>query len=142
MKRLEDRVAVVTGGGGGIGRATCLALAAKGCHVAVVDVSPDGAAATVAEVERLGRRATAHHVDVRDADAAAETVAEVERLGRRATAHQTDVRDLDAMTALADEVVARHGGCNVVVNNAGVTSAGSFEDEPMDDVRWIVDINV
>jgi len=115
MRTLQDRVAVVTGGGGGIGRATSLALAARGCHVAVVDVN---------------------------ADAAGDTARKVERLGRRATVHRTDVRDLAAMSALADEVVDRHGGCNVVVNNAGVTSAGSFEEEPMEDVHWIVDINV
>jgi len=46
------------------------------------------------------------------------------------------------MLALADEVVAAHGGCHILVNNAGVTSAGRFADESLDELRWIVGINV
>lgn len=115
MRTLQDRVAVVTGGGGGIGRATSLALARRGCDVAVVDVGEP---------------------------AAAETARQVEALGRRASVHRADVRDLGAMERLADDVVHRHGGCHVLVNNAGVTSAGPFEDEPVEDLHWIVDINV
>lgn len=115
MRSLQDRVAVVTGAGGGIGRATSLALAEKGCHVAVVDI---------------------------DADAAKQTAEQVEALGRRASVHRVDVRDAEGVAALADEVVAAHGACHVLVNNAGVTSAGSFEAEPLDDLRWIFDINV
>ncbi|HMQ26416.1 MAG TPA: SDR family NAD(P)-dependent oxidoreductase, partial [Acidimicrobiales bacterium] len=53
-----------------------------------------------------------------------------------------DVTDLDAMRSLADEVGERHGGCHVLVNNAGVTSAGGFEAEPTEDLEWIGDINV
>ena len=69
VKTLQDRVAVVTGAGGGIGRATSLALAGRGCHVAVVDVRVEAAEETAVMIERLGRRATVHMVDVRDADA-------------------------------------------------------------------------
>jgi NAD(P)-dependent dehydrogenase (short-subunit alcohol dehydrogenase family) len=112
---LQDRVSVVTGAGGGIGRATCVALAQRGSHVAVVDIDRDAAEATAAEVERLGRRASVHLVDV---------------------------RDLPAVERLAAEVEADHGACHVVVNNAGVTSAGAFEDEPVEDLHWIVDINL
>jgi NAD(P)-dependent dehydrogenase (short-subunit alcohol dehydrogenase family) len=115
MKVLHDRVAVVTGAGGGIGRATCVALAERGVHVAAVDVREDTAEDTAQLVRSLGRRATVHLADVRDAD---------------------------AMRTLADEVVEAHGECHVLVNNAGVTSAGGFEAEPDDDLRWIVDINV
>ena len=46
------------------------------------------------------------------------------------------------MESLADDVVDTHGGCNILVNNAGVTSAGAFEDESLDDLHWIVDINL
>jgi short-subunit dehydrogenase len=53
-----------------------------------------------------------------------------------------DVRDADAVAALPAQVVAAHGACHVLVNNAGVTSAGPFEEESLDDLRWIVDINV
>ncbi len=115
MKKLHDRVAVVTGGGSGIGRATCEALAGRGCHVAVLDIDDAGAAETAELVRRTGRNASVHHVDVRD-DA--------------------------ALARAADAVTETHGGVHVLVNNAGVTSAGAFEDEPLADLHWILDINV
>jgi NAD(P)-dependent dehydrogenase (short-subunit alcohol dehydrogenase family) len=115
MEQLAGRVAAITGGGSGIGRATALALAARGCRIAVVDVRGETAEATAAEVRLLG-------VD--------------------ASSHTADVRDRDRMAALAREVAERHGGCNVLINNAGVTSAGSFEDESDDDLAWIIDSNV
>jgi NAD(P)-dependent dehydrogenase (short-subunit alcohol dehydrogenase family) len=115
VKDLRGRVAVVTGAGSGIGRATSLALAERGCDVAAVDV-----VGTAAE----------------------ETARLVSAMGRRCTSHVADVRSLDRMVALADEVEAEHGTCHVLVNNAGVTSAGSFERESLEDLHWIVDINV
>ncbi len=115
MRTLVDRVAVVTGAGGGIGRATSLALAGRGCDVAVVDIRPEAAEQTASMVSALGRRATVHVVDVRDAD---------------------------AVQSLAADVVDQHGACHVLVNNAGVTSAGSFEAEPLGDIEWLMDINV
>ncbi len=56
--------------------------------------------------------------------------------------HVADVRDAEAMRSLAGDVVGEHGGCHVLVNNAGVTSAGAFEGESLDDLEWIVSINV
>lgn len=115
MRHLGGRVAVVTGAGGGIGRATCLALAERGVHIAAIDVRAEPAEATAELVRALGRTATTHVADVRDAD---------------------------AMQVLAGDVVDAHGGCHILVNNAGVTSAGAFEAESIDDLHWIVDINV
>lgn len=115
MQQLTDRVAVVTGAGSGIGREVARKLAERGCHVAVVDVRAEGLEQTADLVRARGVRASTHVADVRDAD---------------------------RMTALAGEVEAEHGGCHVLVNNAGVTSAGAFEDEPLEDLHWIVDVNV
>lgn len=115
MKRLAGRVAVVTGGGSGIGRATSVALAERGCSVAVVDVGLEGA-------EETARR--------------------VRAAGAEASVHRADVRDPERMDELPAEVAEALGPCNVLVNNAGVTSAGAFSDEDLDDLRWIVDVNV
>lgn len=115
MKRLSGRVAVVTGAGSGIGRATSLALADRGCSIAAVDVQPEGAEETADLVRSLGARASVHLVDVRDP----------ERIGE-----------------LPDEVEGTLGPCQILVNNAGVTAAGAFADEPLDDLHWIIDINV
>jgi short-subunit dehydrogenase len=115
VRELKDRVAVVTGAGSGIGRATAARLAARGCRVALVDVNTAGLE---------------------------ETRAAVEANGGKATVHVADVGDADRMRALADEVVAEHGACHILVNNAGVMSAGRFAAEPLEDLHWIVDINV
>jgi NAD(P)-dependent dehydrogenase (short-subunit alcohol dehydrogenase family) len=61
---LTDAVALVTGGGAGLAKATALQLARAGCHVAVADIDDAAAAATADEIRGLGRRATAIHADV------------------------------------------------------------------------------
>jgi short-subunit dehydrogenase len=115
MRSLTNRVAVVTGAAGGIGRATALALAGRGCSLALVDVNADGLA---------------------------ETQQAIEAQGRRASVHQADVSDRDRMAELPDEVVGTHGACHILVNNAGVLSVGRFADDKLDDVDWIVGINL
>ena len=93
------RVALVSGGGRGIGRAICLALAADGCDVAV------------------NYR--------RDADAAGRTVTDVEALGRRAIAVQADVSDFGACQAMVDRVLDGLGPPSIVVHNGGIASRGN-----------------
>lgn len=115
MRELAGRVAVITGAGGGIGRQMALALARKGCDIAAVDVAPAGL----------------------------EHTAELVRgLGRRVSTHQADVSDPDRMLQLPGEVREQLGGCQILINNAGVTSAGAFERETLEDIHWIVGINV
>jgi NAD(P)-dependent dehydrogenase (short-subunit alcohol dehydrogenase family) len=82
MGKLEGRVAIVTGGGSGIGRASALALARAGAAVLVADVSAQAAERVAAEIALAGGRALAHAVDVSEEGAVAGMVAAaVERLG-------------------------------------------------------------
>ena len=86
MGRLDGKVAVVTGGANGIGRACCERFAEEGADVVVADVSDDAGAETVALVEKLGRRA----VYVRcDATSAADNDAVMAARGRRISAVST-----------------------------------------------------
>jgi NAD(P)-dependent dehydrogenase (short-subunit alcohol dehydrogenase family) len=95
---LEGRVALVTGGGRGIGRAIALGLAEDGADIAV---------------------------NYRRDDAAAEeTVADITKLGRKARAYAASIDDYDACAAMVDAVVADFGPVGILVNNAGVASRG------------------
>ena len=95
---LDGRVALVTGGGRGIGRAIALALAGEGADVAV------------------NYR--------KDESAAQETVGEIERLGRRAKAYQASIDSWDDDVAMVEAAVADFGFVDVLVNNAGIASRG------------------
>lgn len=114
MKELHGKIAVVTGAGGGIGRALAVLLAQRGCRLAITDVDGPGLDVTRARIEALGQPVTAHVVDVAD----------------RA-----------AMAALADEVARVHGLAQIVVNNAGVAAVATFEDMTLEDFERVMDVN-
>ena len=81
---LVGRVALVTGGASGLGRATCIALAAAGVHPVVADIDTAGAAETVAMIENSGGAAEAVTFDVTSSDDRRTTTADLfERFGRR-----------------------------------------------------------
>jgi 2-deoxy-D-gluconate 3-dehydrogenase len=83
MTDLHGQIAVVTGGGRGLGRAFAQALAAAGCAVAVIARSADELSETVASIARTGGQARAFPADVTDAPAISVAFAEIERsLGR------------------------------------------------------------
>ena len=111
---LADGVAVVTGAASGIGRATALALAARGCHLALAD---------------------------RDADGLAETARRAESHGVRVSQYAFDVTDAEAIAALPEAVLAAHGRATILINNAGVSLYGRVEEISMDDLRWLFEIN-
>ena len=115
MKTLRDRVAVVTGANGGIGAATCLALAEAGAHIALVDIRTDGMA---------------------------ETIERIQALGRNTSTHQVDVRDRAALAALPRAVIDAHGAVHVLVNNAGVTASAAFAEQSEEDFDWVLDTNL
>ncbi len=95
---LSGRVALVTGGGRGIGRAIALSLAQAGADVAVNYRS--------------------------DAEAAAEVVGEIEAMGRRAKAYAASVESFEQDEAMVGEVLANFGKVDTLVNNAGIASRG------------------
>jgi len=106
------RVAIVTGGGSGIGEALCRALAARGDTVIVADI--DGASA-----ERVASD-----------------------IGSRATAAKVDVRDAAGVQALVDDTVAQHGRLDIMVNNAGIAVGGPALELTLAHWDRIIDINL
>jgi len=107
--------AVVTGAGSGIGRATALRAKALGMHVVAVD---------------------------RDAGRLADVVAAGDDGPGSLTPHTADVTDAAAVDALAGDVFAQHGHVRLLVNNAGVESAGLLWDTPSEEVERVLRVNV
>ena len=114
MKQLTDRVAVITGAGSGIGRATALALAKEGCELALSDVNESGLLQTVALIGGDSTKVTTYLVDA---------------------ASPTE------MKKFADAVASAHGHIHIVINNAGVALAGNIEENSLEDLEWMVGIN-
>jgi len=115
MHSFNNKVAVVTGGGSGIGRALALALAEQGCHLALADINSDN----LKESQQL-----------------------VGHLGGNCSVHCVDVGDAEAMAAFAEEVVAFHGQVNLLINNAGITLQKTFSNHSLQDWQRILGVNV
>ncbi|HYD37804.1 MAG TPA: SDR family oxidoreductase [Allosphingosinicella sp.] len=112
--KLEGRTAVVTGAASGIGRGTALALAKRGCNLALADLNEEGLA---------------------------ETAAMAEAEGVRVSRHRLDVADREAVAAFPDKVLAAHGRADLLFNNAGVAIGGTFEQVAEEDFDWLMEIN-
>jgi short-subunit dehydrogenase len=107
-------VIVVTGAASGIGAALAVQLAAKGAKLALVDRN----------------------------EAGLETVAQQARAaGANVTTHVLDIADAAAIAALPAAVMEAHGGAAVLINNAGVALAGTFEQASLEDFEWLMNIN-
>ena len=106
------QVAIVTGGGSGIGEALCRALVARGDSVVVADI--DGAAA-----QRVA-----------------------DDLGSAATAAKVDVRDAASVQAVVDDTVAAHGRLDVMANNAGIAIGGPALELTLEHWDRIIDVNL
>ena len=127
MAALEGKVALITGGARGQGRAHAATLAREGADIVVCDV-----AGPVEEVDYP--LATPEDLE--------QTVKIVEALGRRAVAVTADVRDLAAMQDVVDRAVRDCGGIDIVIANAGIASGGPLAT--MSAKRWqtMIDVNL
>jgi NAD(P)-dependent dehydrogenase (short-subunit alcohol dehydrogenase family) len=115
MRRLEGRVALVTGAGAGIGRAIAHAFAAEGAHVCVAD---------------------------RDGAAAANVVAEITGSGAAASALTADVSKAEEVAALFGAIGAAHGRLDAIVNNAGLNVRSDFRHLSEADWQTVREVNL
>ena len=109
---LTGKIAVVTGAGSGIGRATARLLAQHGATVHVVDINAEGAATVAHEI------------------------------GSRATSHEVDVTQPEQLEVLADAVFAAHGRVDILHNNAGIGHGGDIENTTVEDWQRVIGVNL
>ena len=114
MERLEGRIALVTGGASGIGRATALRLASEGAAVVVTDLNENEGARVVAEIESAGGRAAFAVHDVADPDSW-----------------------IHALEVAADTF----GGLDVLVNNAGIGDTAPIEETELEDYEKTIAVD-
>ncbi|MGQ9475396.1 MAG: SDR family NAD(P)-dependent oxidoreductase [Actinomycetota bacterium] len=115
MDWFKDRTAVVTGAASGLGRGIALALAEAGCHLVIADVDAEGLDRARDEIERMGRECLARRVDV------------------------SSRQDLEDLT---EDSLAWRGGVDLLVNNAGVAVSGELDVIPVEDIEWIIGVNL
>lgn len=119
----KDRVAIVTGAGGGLGRAYALELAKRGAKVVVNDLGGS-------------RDGTGH------SDAALKVVAEIEAAGGEAMSDGGSVTEYDHMVELVAKTKEKWGGVHVLLNNAGVLRDKSFAKMEPADFKFVVDVHL
>ena len=121
--RFEDRVAIVTGAGGGLGRAYALELAKRGAKVVVNDLGGS-------------RDGTGH------SDAALKVVSEIEAAGGIAMSDGGSVTEYDHMVELVAKTKEKWGGVHVLINNAGVLRDKSFAKMEPADFKFVVNVHL
>ena len=115
-RKLEGKIALITGGSRGIGAAIAKRLAADGANVAITYT--------------------------KGADAAASVVKEIVQAGRKAIAIQADATDAAAVKAAVERTVATFGRLDVLVNNAGTAIPKTFEETTLEEMDQVIGINV
>jgi NAD(P)-dependent dehydrogenase (short-subunit alcohol dehydrogenase family) len=114
MSFLSGGVAVITGAGSGIGRALAQQLVRAGSALALADVNEAGLTETF---QSMGSR------------------------NALVSTHVMDVADEASVRAFAEDVRSRHGRVTLLINNAGVSLHGNFDEISLDDFRWLMNIN-
>lgn len=115
MQKIEGKVALITGAGRGIGRATAIAFAKEGVHVGLVGRTPENLEHVAEELKQYG---------VKTATAAA------------------DVADIDAITSAVESIRNALGPIDILVNNAGISKFGNFMDLTPEEWTNIINVNV
>ncbi|MBV1915443.1 MAG: glucose 1-dehydrogenase [Pseudomonadales bacterium] len=115
MARLENKVALVSGGASGLGQAQCLVMAREGASVVVTDINLEGAQAVADEIKASGGNAIALHQDVTQEERWQEVIA---------------------------SVIEQYGKLDILVNNAGIGAGGNAEDCTLEDWRLVMSVNL
>lgn len=122
--RFDDRVAIVTGAGGGLGRQHALALGRRGAKVVVNDFGGgrDGTGGSATPAEQVA--------------------AEIIEAGGEAMAAACSVTDVDGVQAMVDAAMAKWGRIDILVNNAGVLRDKTFAKMTLEDFRFVLDVHL
>jgi NAD(P)-dependent dehydrogenase (short-subunit alcohol dehydrogenase family) len=115
MDAFKEKIAIVTGGASGIGRAVCEQLCKRGATVVVADINGEGAGEVASGISETAGRAQASQMDV---------------------AREDDVQKL------IDETVSEHGRLDYMFNNAGICIVGEERDVSLDHWRSVLDVNL
>lgn len=115
MFRLDNKTAVITGAGSGIGKAIAILFAKQGANVQVLDMDEAGGNATVAAITAEGGKASYHHCDV---------------------SKQAVVK------SIIDAIIASTGSIDILVNNAGIAHVGNAENTAENDFDRLMTVNV
>jgi short-subunit dehydrogenase len=113
MKNLQNKLAVITGAGSGLGRALAQTLAAEGCRLALVDKNPSGLKETLALLK-----------------------------GTTAKTWSVDITRKEAVDRLARDVEKKMGPADILINNAGIDSYGRVQDARLENMKKVVDVNL
>lgn len=112
--QLQNKTALITGAGSGIGRALAHSLASKGCHLALVDINKE----ILEETE--------------------DSIIDSEIM---ISLHQVDVTERPSLDRLFKEVLQAHGGFDILINNAGIAAGGDFLQLSEDAFNQVMDVN-
>ncbi|MFP4469578.1 MAG: 3-oxoacyl-ACP reductase FabG [Bacteroidota bacterium] len=115
MKRFEGKIAVVTGGADGIGKATAVKFAAEGAIAVIWDIQ-----------EEKGRSA----------------LEEIEAAGGKAAFYKVDTTDVKAIENAVEDIVKKFGTIDILINNAGITKDASFKKMTHEQWQQVIDVNL